>query len=68
MKVVICRLRCDASGHESIGAGRTQTQALDDAITHFHVKPRAMMLDRIKRRVANPHYYEREVQEARARR
>lgn len=61
MKIIVCYLRCDVSHDHSIGVGRTDTEALDDAITHFADMPRAMILDRIKRRMANPRFYKREI-------
>lgn len=61
MKIVICYLKDNVSEHSSIGAGRTQPEALEDAITHFIDKSPEIIRRRIEARVAVPNFHERHI-------
>lgn len=61
MKIVICHLFDNVSAEASIGAGRTQPEALEDAITNFLDKPPQMIRRRMKERVIVETYYGRNI-------
>lgn len=59
VKVVVCHLHDDISEGDSIGIGRTQPAALENAVVHFTDKPPHIVRGRLKARVIHATYHER---------